>query len=365
MTRRGIAIVLLLSLAYAGGLAALVAQTPARPDAPSPFPSGSSFARSDGGAALAAAYLRGRGHKVLPLMSASVANVAAGSVIFVIDPPHFPNAAAAGQPLLTLEEERFVRQGGRIVLALRASVPSLDVKAASAPSAWVRVHPDWPGVARLDPGGASFFLSGPWLRDAYTVFSASDEPVLARKRIGGGDVVAIASSALLENSHLGLASNLELLDALAAGRESVYFDESTHGLGASEGMGDLLHRWKLTPFLLSLFALAIATLVHRNHGLGRPDRDEAGRPEDAVDLVDALGRLYARSLRDEEALGLHRDHLRHVVSERSGLRGQALRNRVDRLLANPVPKSGSKEPAFEQQLGAINRALRRAHEQPR
>lgn len=369
MNRRAAVILVGLGAVYATALWWLVSGTPARADAPSPFPSGSSYARSDRGAALAAAYLRERGHVVEPLLTSSLDAVAPGSVIFVIDPPHFPLGSATGRPLLTLEEERFVEAGGRVVLALDGSVPSIELKELSRATAWVRVRPDWPTVESPEAFGPAKHLSGPWLADAYTVFTAADHPVVARKPMGRGDVVAIASASILQNAWLEDGTNLEFLDALVEGRRQVYFDEGAHGLGRSEGITGLLRRWKLLPFLASLLVLTIAVLVRRNHPLGRPDRDDHAPPVDAVDLVEALGRLYARSLRDEEALGLHRDHLRRVVSEKTGLSGPALRKRVDTLLAGTgaSAKSSSTKSAqaFEQELSLINRALRRAHEHPR
>ena len=356
-----------LALAYAAALWWLVTGAPARANAPSPFPSGSSYSRSEQGAALAATYLRGRGHVVQPLLTSSLAGVAPRSVIFVISPPPFPEGAANARPLFTVDEERFIRAGGRVVLALDGSVPSIELKELTRAAPWVRVHRDWPAVAQPQPSGPAMTLSGPWLQQAYAVFTSSDQPVVARRPMGDGDVVAIASASILQNAHLKEGTNLAFLDSLVEGRHTVYFDEGVHGLGAQEGTTDLLRRWKLLPFLSSLLALTIAVLIRNHRALGLPDRDEHAPPVDAVDLVDALGRLYARSLSDAEALGLHRDHLRRVVSEKTGLRGSALRKRVDLLLAGAVGKSptaASKE-AFEHELNLINRALRRAHEHPR
>lgn len=364
---RAVVTLLGLASAYATALWWLVSGAPARANAPSPFPSGSSYSRAEQGAALAAAYLRGRGHVVQPLLTSSLEGVPQGSVIFVINPPHFPNSAASARPLLTVFEERFIRAGGRVVLALDGSVPSIELKELTSPAPWVRVHRDWPAVAQPQPSGPAKVLSGPWLRDAYAVFTSSDQPVVARRPMGEGDVVAIASASILQNAHLKHGANLAFLDSLVAGRPAVYFDEGVHGLGPHEGTTDLLRRWKLLPFLASLLVLTIAVLVRNHRALGLPDRDEHAPPADAVDLVDALGRLYARSLGDEEALGLHRDHLRRVVSEKTGLRGAALRKRVDVLLAGETARSTSAPPvhAFEHELSLINRALRRTHEHPR
>ncbi len=366
--KRSTAMILLgLGAAYVAGLWWLVAGTPAPASAPSPFPKGSSYSRSGEGAALAVAYLRERGHQVQPLLSSSLAGVAPGSVIFVIDPPHFPHGASEFQPLLTLEEERFVRQGGRVVLALDGSVPQVRVSELKTRAAWVRVRDDWKAVERIEPAGPAMFLEGLWLRDAYAVFTAADQPVIALKPMGEGDVIAIASASLFKNSTLDKASHLELLESLVEGRPAVYFDEGAHGLATQEGLTGLLVRWKLMPFLASLLVLALAVLVRNHHALGRSDRDDHAPPSDAVDLVETLGRLYARCLRDDEALGLHRDHLRLVVNEKTGLRGPALRKRVDELLAGAkeTKTSTPKTNTFEHELSRINRALRRAHEHPR
>ena len=364
---RAVITLLGLGMAYATALWWLVSGTPARADAPSPFPSGSSYSRSEQGAALAAAYLRGRGHVVEPLLTSSLEGVTPQSVIFVIDPPHFPKGAADARPLFTVEEERFIRGGGRVVLALDGSVPSIELKEMTPGAPWVRVHSEWPSVAQPQSAGPAMFLAGPWLKESYAVFTASDQPVVVLRPMGEGDVVTIASASILQNAWLKQGANLALLDSLVEGRTAVYFDEGAHGLGAHEGTTDLLRRWKLLPFLGSLLGLTIAVLIRNHSALGRPDRDDHAPPVDAVDLVDALGRLYARSLRDEEALGLHRDHLRRVVSEKTGLRGPALRKRVDVLLAGEIAKNGTapSDKAFEQELSLINRALRRAHEHPR
>lgn len=365
--RRAIPVLLGLVFAYAAALWWLVADTPARADAPNPFPSGSSYSRSEEGAALAATYLRGRGHMVQPLLTSSLEGVPRGSVILVINPPHFSKGALDARPLLTVEEERFILAGGRVILALDGSAPSIEVQELTPPAPWARVHRDWPAVGQPQPAGPAKFLSGPWLKDAYAVFTSSNQPVVARRPMGEGDVVAIASASIFQNAYLKDGANLAFLDSLVQGRPAVYFDEGAHGLGAREGTTDLLRRWKLLPFLASLLVLTVAILVRKHRALGRPDRDDPPPPVDAVDLVEALGRLYATALSDEEALGLHRDHLRRVIAEKTGLRGVALRKRVDLLLAGEVKRAGSAPPAkaFEDELSLINRALRRAHEHPR
>ena len=65
---------------------------------------------------------------------------------------------------------------------------------------------------------------------------------------------------------------------------------------------------------------------------------------------------------DTEAIALYYDALTRAVAHSSGLRGEALRKRVDELTGGLVPPEGAaKMPrvTFARQLGAINQGFER------
>jgi hypothetical protein len=276
-----------------------------------------------------------------------------------LDPEQFGPPRPKKLPLLDDREEAFIRGGGRIVLA--ASDGTLDAMTIKKGIA-VKVLPIWPSVGKLDLGDESHvFLA---LRPRMVpLFIAGNDVVLARERIGKGDLLVLSAPELLRNDKL--MRNLGLLAALAGEQRPVYFDEVLHGMASGDGALALMKEWNLGPFLLMLGAAGLLVLARGSRRVGPAEDDARETRSDAVDLVRSLGALYHQVTRDTEAIALYYDALTRTVAHSSGLRGEALRKRVDELTENLVPPQGSgrmPRVTFERMLGAINKGFERVTE---
>jgi hypothetical protein len=316
------------------------------------FPPGSVYSAADDGLSLAYGYLvRRRGastlHRPLDLRS-----VEPDAVVFRVRPLLPPDAAApfaeerpargaALAGLLGAEEEEWLASGGRLVLAVAAPYGGLGVRstakakpqaeAESAPGRPVRkVFPLWPAVERLRPPAARV-LAAPGLPLGHALFALGGEAVASRRRVGRGELIALAAPEVFENAHLGRADHLRLLEALAGSGRPVYFDERAHALGQERGVRALLFAWGLGPALGIGALAAIAAFWRGRARLGPPEPEPPDRRREAVDLVDSLAQLYARALSRRESLALYRRALAGAVALRIGLRGAALEARVHAL----------------------------------
>lgn len=254
-------------------------------------------------------------------------------------------------PLLTDRDEAFVRGGGRIVVAAReGALKAIVIKNAVAR----KVLPVWPAVGDIDlEDEASAFLE---LRPRMLpLFVAGDRVVLARERIGSGELFVLSAPELLRNDRL--MRNLALLTALAGEKRPVYFDEVMHGIVTGDGALALMKEWRLGPFLLMLLAAAVLIFWRGGRRVGPAEDDTRETRSDAVDLVRSLGALYHEVTSDTEALALYYDALTRAVAHSSGLRGEALHKRVDELTGGLVPPEGAARMprvTFARQLKAIN-----------
>jgi hypothetical protein len=271
-------------------------------------------------------------------------------------------ALLRSRPLLTAEEEEWVRGGGRLVLGIDQPYGPLRLGEVAKNATVVKVFPLWPGVRRLAPDPPRA-LSGAPLGAAHAVFLAADSPLISRLPLGEGEVIALAAPEILANRLLGKADHLALLEALAglgAGRP-VRFDEHVHGSGATAGPQAILIGWGLGPFLLLLAFWGGAAFWRRAARLGPPDRERRPVRSEAVDLVDSLAGLYDRALARGDALLLYHDNLVRTLAVETGLSGPALAAKVRELSPElAVPPAGDLSPAaFEATLGALNQAFRR------
>jgi hypothetical protein len=257
-------------------------------------------------------------------------------------------------PLLNDRDEAFLRRGGRIVLA--SAVGTLDAAAAHEKVAH-KVLPIWPAVDRiaLDDDARAFLTLRPRM---LPLFIAGTNVVLARERIGDGELFVLSAPELLQNDKL--MRNLALLAALAGDGRPVYFDEVMHGIVRGDGALSLMKEWNLGPFLLMLAATAVLVFWRGGRRIGPADDDPRDTRSDAVDLVRSLGALYHEVTSDTEAIALYYDALTRAVAHGSGLRGDALRKRVDELTGGLVPPEGAERMprvTFARQLQAINTAV--------
>ena len=260
-------------------------------------------------------------------------------------------------PLLNNRDEAFVRRGGRIVLA--AQQGALDAVVVKDKAAR-KVLPLWPNVGdlALDDGTYAFLTLRPRM---LALFTAGRHVVLARERIGNGELFVFSAPELLRNDHL--MRNLALLAALAGEQRPVYFDEVLHGLTGDDGALALMKEWNLGPFLLMLCAAAILYFWRGGRRIGPADDDPRDTRSDAVDLVRSLGALYHEVTSDSEAIALYHDALTRSVAHNSGLRGDALHQRIDELTGGLVPPQGAARMprvTFARQLRAINAGVSKA-----
>jgi hypothetical protein len=340
---------------------------------------GSSFDTSDHGTSLAFAYLqdRYRGREVGRLThSLTRSEVASDAVVFRVIgggvasrpvPARGGKAKAARPPspppprtLLDPRVEEWVREGGRLVLALDGEEGGVSSRSEGSGSPPRKVHPLWPGVALLRPSPRRS-LAGPALEEAVTIFAAGERPVLARLVLGRGEVFLLACPEVLENALLASADHLLLLEALAGARP-VYFDERAHGVSEDRGVLPLLLDWNLGPALLIALAGGLAVLWRGRTRVGPAEDPHQERRSEAVDLVDSVAQLYNRALRRDESLRLYYDSLSRAVALRTGLKGAALGRRVRELchgLAPPRRGPGRDigEGEFRDVLSVINAAF--------
>lgn len=299
----------------------------------------SSASTADPGLSQAFAYLGRRGKTAMLTRPLGREAIEANAVVFRVthDLPLFfdPEDLAEkefGPPrprekaLLNDAEDAFVRRGGRMIVAAHlGALPNGSPAIRKA----TKVFPIWPGVDQLAvPDITSSFLS---LRPRmHAVFVAGDRVIVARERIGDGDLYVIAWPEIFQNARLANAHHLPLLVALA-GKRPVYFDEVLHGIVSGDGALELMKQWNLGAFLVMLCVVALLVFWRAGRRVGPPEEDHREARSDAIDLVRSLAALYRDVTKKHEALKLYHDALTRTVAHTSGLRGDALRKRVDEL----------------------------------
>jgi hypothetical protein len=270
--------------------------------------------------------------------------------------------------LLSPDEEAWVRGGGRLVLAFHDSYGSGRAEELKGKQPVRKVFPLWPGVANLVPPTARS-LSLPALPGGHAVFLAGESPLVVRQALGAGDVIFLAAPEIFQNSHLGQAHHLALLEALAGvpERRPVLFDERSHGLDDSGGILEILAGWGLGPLLLLGLIATGAAFWRSSRRLGPPEREERETRSDAVELLDSLADLYDRALQRGDAVFLFYESFIHTVAVETGLRGKALEERSKALLEGYTPVKGEElsRERFDQALRTINQAFRRLQDAKR
>jgi len=231
------------------------------------------------------------------------------------------------EPMLNEAEEAFVRGGGRLVIATHAA--RLDTSAVSGRIA-NKVFPIWPGLDNVDvgPSAEGFSTLRPRM---HAIFATNAMTIVARERIGAGELFLISAPELLQNDSLARGNHLQLLNALAGVQRPIYFDEVPHGIVSDDGSLALLKEWNLGPFLVLLTLAAILFFWRAARRIGPPVDDYRDTRSDAVDLVRSLGALYSKVTTETHGLHLYHEALTRTVAVQSGLRGDALHKRVEEL----------------------------------
>ncbi len=260
--------------------------------------------------------------------------------------------------ILSDEEERWVRAGGRMIVAPSDSESGIHLDTHDC-GAYRQVFPVVPPLPLPDvPQCAS--LSGPALQRFHSLVIDDKGPVIARQPIGAGDVILFSLPSAFANGNLARGANLALLESLVAGRGPIYFDETVHGIEQSNSIAELLiDEWRLGPALLLLAAAALLLFWRKARTTGRADRPDEDIRSDAVDLVQSLGQLYDRAVDRDEALRLYYHALVRAVHARTGLTGDAL----DRLVSkrtegfDPTPHFHDiSREEFQRMLKILNHA---------
>jgi hypothetical protein len=324
----------------------------------------SSANTSEQGLSLASGYLAKRGKVAMLTRPLSRAAVERNAVVFrVVDslPTFFdPEDLEKGQfgpprpkvqPLLSDDELAFVRGGGRFVIA--ANGGGLPIAFLGGAGEARKVFPIWPAVGDFKlPADAYGFQSLP--PRMHALFASGEIAVIARERLGAGELYVLSTPELLRNDNL--VRHLALLAALAGSGRPVYFDEVPHGMRTGDGSLALMKEWNLGPLLLLL--LAVAALYFWRHGrrIGPPEEDFRDTRSDAVDLVRSLGALYRDVTTPAEGIALYHDALVRTVASQTGLRGDALHKRVADLTGGLQPDRKRHLPTneFRRQLEQIN-----------
>lgn len=307
------------------------------------LPSGSSQRLQDDGTSVLREYAQKRWHPVesllLPLSSQSVP-LPAVVLRFYCDP----------QQTLSPDEDRFVRDGGNLVLAGNDwDLDTMSVKACLPPAA---------GIRTLAFGAARTDLSGT------TVLASATASVLTLECRGRGRILRLAGSAMLDNRHLPLHDNAVLAEMLlcAAGSESpkmpCWFDEAHLEQGKKLGLIALIELFGLGPLLVILLCITLLVWWRRSGGLGPPELLPSLRRTLAGDGVDSLAALYGRLLPLNQLLEMRRMHLHAEFARRTQLSGDAL-TQAFHTFAPDLPAPGTILAANQHNITLLDDAFRR------
>jgi hypothetical protein len=265
------------------------------------------------------------------------------------------------EPLLSDDEEAFVRNGGRFVIAVGGRYDiNLSTRNVVPAKKATKVFPIWPGIDQILLPNCRTLLATDALRRAHVLYAIDNDPAIARVLSGKGELILIAAPELFDNAHV--AQHLDLLTALAGDRRIVYFDETVHGMLSQTGTLDLLRQWRLGPTLVLLLLIAIVMMWRGARRVGHAEDDYRDTRSDAVDLVSSLGALYDESTSRAEALALYHQALTQSVAAQTGLRGEALHKRVSKLTNDLRPPQKSERVEIEDfnaMLTTLNEGFRR------
>jgi hypothetical protein len=270
-------------------------------------------------------------------------------------PLRTPNA------LLTPAEDDLVRGGGRLVLISDNPGGSLEERHDAGRVA-TKVFPIWPGIDSIALPAGRGIAPRSLPRGMHTLFAAANgEAVVARQTIGAGEVIVVSVPEMFENQNVASGRHIALLAALAGEGRPVYFDEVVHHIVADDGALALLTEWRLGPLLVLAFVAALLTFWRNARRIGPAEDDERDTRSDAVDLVASLGALYGRSMTATDSIALYHAALARSVAAQTGLRGDALHQRIAALTLGSTPPAAGETlapDAFKTHLSTINTAFR-------
>lgn len=276
---------------------------------------------------------------------------------------HNDKKTAAGKKISTPkptwpDEEPWVARGGRLVLAFKGAGAQRHEPATV-------VLPALAGVNQLALRQGST-LADNLLLEATPIITAGDRVLVARRRVGAGDVWLIACPEIFTNEQLTKADHCAVLLALCPVGRPVWFDEEVHGVANDDGMITLMRHWGLGPALL-VGVLLVGLWFWRGRVLLGPPADPwRDHRAEAVEGVEALAGLYRRALSPRDLLELFRQRLLREVILRTGQRPVSARATVDRLTgALRLPSGALKDHDFQAAMTRINQAFRSIRDEHR
>jgi len=264
-------------------------------------PVSSSFSTGGTGLEGYADLLREAGHPVTRLRSkTATSNLPTDATVVVADPQKLTQSE--GLALL-----RFVQGGGRLVVTGRAgatlvaaatgtSIEHHGMERSDRVPVWVPTHDT--GAARELAGDRG----GRWVDVGRLLPLAGDDqgPSIVAADVGEGHLVAVADTAMLQNSQLGQADNAALGLALAGSpKRPVIFVESVHGYAAA-GLKSVPSSWKWAALGLAV-ALAIG-LWSFGTRFGPPEPQQRDFPPPRRDHVEAVAAALDQAGADTVAL---------------------------------------------------------------
>jgi hypothetical protein len=333
-----------------------------------PEPSGppsSSFATTSQGLAAWASLLERRGHRVRRLRERPADRLPAPTAtVVVVD----PRSLGRGDPDALA---RFVRRGGRVVVAGRAT-ERLLARIAGGPAP--RRAPAGPRVAApldgapeaRDVGRVETAAGARWRRPprglAPVLGGRGAAPLLVAGGVGRGRVLALADSSPLQNRGLRRAGNAALALRLAGpDRRPVVFAESVHGFEPQSGLAALPGRWQVA--LGGLLLAALLGLLALGRRFGPPERASRPLPPPRRAYVDAVAATLRRTNDPVGSTAPLRAAARAEVARRAGLPADAATADVQaaatRLGLPPDEVEALGEPAGQDAVLAGGRALAR------
>lgn len=246
-----------------------------------------------------------------------------GTLLILVDPFISPSDAERQAV------RNFLGKGGRVLvsgLMGGAFVPEYDLQAspklgdieldpkvftAALPSPLTR------GVAEIRHPLLARWGSG--YRGHLPLYRRDKDVVMVTYRVGEGQVIWWANSALLSNAGLMEKGNLELLLNLAGapGEQRMLWDEYYHGRRRSlwSYFGATSLAWSVAQ--LGLLALAVVITFSRRSG---PVRAPAGESRlSPLEFVETLGGLYARAHAAPAAVEIAHQRFRYLLGKRLGL----------------------------------------------
>lgn len=297
----------------------------------------SSHNTSNKGTSLAFKYLAARnpGRKIRRMtLPFKTARLEKNAVLFKIQPLLYPFWVKEqddknpylidSEKLLSKAEIEWVREGARLVIAASSSSAT-----SRPPAPTVKVFPIWGRVNDLYP--VTDFIDEDKLRDGHAIIIAEKKAVVFRRPVGSGEIIFISCPRIFQNVHIGRVNNLGLLEALAGTNRPVYFDEYSHFMRSEFGITSFLDEWKLIPLLLIIIAASLLFFWRNIVVAGSPVDLRTGQTDRSGNFIESLSQLYNRSLSRKQSIALYYNHLVHFVAKSTGLRGDELETKLQKL----------------------------------